>query len=68
MTVGDLISVIDVNGDRNDIVNIMDGNGEYIVKAMTKSVVWEAVRDMEIECLEAEDSEINIWIKGDDYD
>ncbi len=63
MTVRSLLDTVDYNRERDDVIKVMDGNGEVELWAKTSSHVWDALGNKVIECMWAEaEGVIQIWL------
>ena len=64
LTIGQLLYVIDRNGERNDRIEIMDENGEIESWFYSKSMVLDMIGNLPIDSLMAAgENTFRIWIK-----
>ena len=62
VTVGQLLDLMDKNRESEEVVNIMDHNGNVQCKAMVCSEIWDGLEDRTVNSIQAEDDAINIWL------
>lgn len=66
LTVGMLLNAIDRNRDRDEVVRIIDENGEVEMEAKTRSSVWDSLEEREIDSMEGADVYvIDIWLAAE---
>ena len=66
MTVGMLLDAIDRNRERDEVVRIIDENGEVEMEAKTRSSVWDSLEEREIDSMEGADVHvIDIWLAAE---
>ncbi len=64
MTLKDLLDAVDHNRDRDDVIRIMDCNGEAAIRAITSWDGFDEIEEREIECLAASgEGVMDVWLK-----
>lgn len=62
VTLGQILDLIDVNRESEEIIQLMDHNGEVEATAMVKSTIWEALENRTINSMQAIDNALQIWL------
>ena len=61
VTVGQLLDLMDKNRESEEVVNIMDHNGNVQCKAMVCSEIWDGLEDRTVNSIQAEGDVLKIW-------
>jgi hypothetical protein len=62
VTVGQLLDLIDNNRESEEVVNIMDNNGNVQCKAMVCSEIWDGLEDRTVNSIQVEGDALGIWL------
>lgn len=62
VTVGQLLDLIDKNRESEEVVNIMDHNGNVQCKAMVCSEIWDGLEDRTVNSIQVEGDALVIWL------
>ena len=62
VTVGQLLDLMDKNRESEEVVNIMDNNGNVQCKAMVCSEIWDGLEDRTVNSIQVEDDALVIWL------
>lgn len=62
VTVGQLLDLMDNNRESEEVVNIMDNNGNVQCKAMVCSEIWDGLEDRTVNSIQAEGDALAIWL------
>ena len=61
-TVADILNLIDCNRDSDELVHIMDHNGNVEVCAMVCSKIWDGIENRTVNSMQASDGVIEMWL------
>ena len=62
VTVGQLLDLMDKNRESEEVVNIMDNNGNVQCKAMVCSEIWDGLEDRTVNSIQVEGDALVIWL------
>lgn len=62
VTVGQLLDLMDKNRESEEVVNIMDHNGNVQCKAMVCSEIWDGLEDRTVNSIQVEGDALVIWL------
>lgn len=62
VTVGQLLDLLDNSRESEEIVHIMDHNGNVQCKAMVCSEIWDGLEDRTVNSIQAEGDALEIWL------
>jgi hypothetical protein len=62
VTVGQLLDLIDNNRESEEVVNIMDHNGNVQCKAMVCSEIWDGLEGRTVNSIQVEGDALVIWL------
>lgn len=61
-TLGEVLDLLDANRESEEMVEIMDHNGQVQCRAMVCSVVWNGIEDRTVNSMQAVDDRLQIWL------
>ena len=62
ITLGQILDLLDNNRESEEIVEIIDHNGEVQCRAMVCSVVWQGIEDKTVNSMQADGNCLQIWL------
>ena len=62
ITLGQILDLIDNNRESEEMVEIMDHNGQVQCKAMVCSIVWQGIEDKTVNSMQAAGNCFQIWL------
>ena len=62
VTVGQLLDLMDKNRESEEVVNIMDHNGNVQCEAMVCSEIWDGLEDRTVNSIQVEGDALVIWL------
>ena len=62
VTVGQILDLIDNNRESEEMVHILNGNGDVEVSAMVCSMIWSDIEDRSVNSMRAQGDCIEIWL------
>jgi hypothetical protein len=62
VTVGQLLDLIDNSRESEEIINIMDHNGNVQCKAMVCSEIWDGLEGRTVNSIQVEGDALVIWL------
>ena len=61
-TLGEILDLLDANRESEEMVEIMDHNGQVQCRAMVCSVVWNGIEDRIVENIAANNDCLRVWL------
>ena len=61
-TLGEVLDLLDANRESEEMVEIMDHNGQVQCRAMVCSVVWNGIEERTVNSMQAVDDRLQIWL------
>lgn len=62
ITLGQILDLLDNNRESEEMVEIMDCNGQAQCRAMVCSVVWQGIEDKTVNSMQADGNSLQIWL------
>lgn len=62
ITLGQILDLIDNNRESEEMVEIMDHNGNVQCSAMVCSVIWQGIEDKTVNSMQASENCLQIWL------
>lgn len=62
ITLGQILNLLDINRESEEMVEIMDHNGQVQCRAMVCSVVWQGIEYKTINSMMASGDCLRIWL------
>ena len=62
ITLGQILDLIDNNRESEEMVEIMDHNGEVQCQAMVCSIIWQGIEEKTINSMQAAGNCLQIWL------
>lgn len=62
VTVGQLLDLMDNSRESEEVINIMDHNGNVQCKAMVCSEIWDGLEDRTVNSIQVEGDALVIWL------
>lgn len=62
VTLGQILDLIDNNRESEEMVEIMNHNGEVQCKAMVCSITWQGIEDKTVNSMQALGNCLQIWL------
>lgn len=62
ITLGQLLDLIDNNRESEEMVEIMNHNGEVQCRAMVCSVIWDGIEDRTVNSIQADGNCLQVWL------
>lgn len=62
ITLGQILDLIDNNRESEEMVEIMDHNGEVQCQAMVCSIIWQGIEDKTVNSMQASGNCLQIWL------
>lgn len=62
VTLGQILDLLDNNRESEEMVEIMDHNGQVQCKAMVCSMVWQGIEDKTVNSMQANGNYLQIWL------
>lgn len=59
---GQILDLLDNNRESEEMVEIMDHNGNVQCRAMVCSVVWQGIEDKTVNSMQADGNRLQIWL------
>lgn len=59
---GQILDLLDNNRESEEMVEIMDHNGNVQCRAMVCSVVWQGIEDKTVNSMQADGNCLQIWL------
>lgn len=66
ITLGDVLDLIDSDRESDDIVTLMDCNGEASLTGLTKSKYWEPYEEKQVDGITAKEDVLQVWLKEEE--
>ena len=62
VTLGQILDLIDNNRESEEMVEIMDHNGQVQCRAMVCSVIWQGIENKTVNSMGADGNCLQIWL------
>ena len=62
VTLGQLLDLIDNNRESEELVAIMDNNGQIQCRAMVCSVIWTGIENRTVNSIQADGELLKVWL------
>lgn len=62
VTLGQLLDLIDNNRESEEIVALMDKNGQVQCRAMVCSVIWNGIEDRTVNSIQSYSDCLQVWL------
>lgn len=62
VTLGQLLDLIDNNRESEEIVALMDHNGQVQCRAMVCSVIWNGIEDRTVNSIQSYGDCLQVWL------
>lgn len=62
VTLGQLLDLIDNNRESDEIVALMDNNGQVQCRAMVCSVIWNGIEDKTVNSIQSYSDCLQVWL------